>query len=160
MIDGPEAVRLMQERIGAGVQESKAPGPRRAFVRVSPEAFGEAVRHAILELGFSHLMAITATDAGSEFEALYHLTCTNTTALTLSVGVPKENAVLPDISEIMPNASIYEREAQEMTGIRFEGLKDNSLLLLPEGWPKEVHPLRKDKTFDELVKVKLDLEKG
>ncbi len=160
MIDGAETVKHMQERLGAEVMDARAPKPRRAFVRVSRGAFSEAVRHAVFDLGFSHLMAITAAEAGEEMEALYHMACMGATVLTLSVRVPKGDAVLPDISEVMPNAAIYEREAQEMTGIRFEGLKDDSNLVLPKGWPSGVRPLRKDQTYEGLVKVKLDLEKG
>jgi hypothetical protein len=84
--------KAMQERLGAEVMDARAPKPRRAFVRVSRGAFSEAVRHAVFDLGFSHLMAITAAEAGEEMEALYHMACMGATVLTLSVRVPKGDA--------------------------------------------------------------------
>ncbi len=158
-MDATEAVRLMCERLGEGVLDARAPRPRRAFVRVRRESFGEAIKHAVLELGFAHLMAITAADAGEELEALYHLVCMGATVLTISVRVPKGDAVLPDMSEVLQNAAIYEREVREMMGIGFDGLRDDAHLVLPRGWPSDVHPLRKDRTYDDLVKIKLELER-
>jgi membrane-bound hydrogenase subunit beta len=63
--------------------------------------------------------------------------------------------VVPDISDIVPSAAIYEREVYELVGIKFEGLQDSSHLLLPEGWPEGVFPLRKDQSYGMLNEIKL-----
>ncbi len=160
MIDGVEIVRTVQERMGSEIVETRVPKASRAFIRVKAGAADKAVRFAALELGLSHLITITAADVGMEFEVNYHMVSGGSAVLTLSVRVPKDAGAVPTVSDIMPNASLYEREAQEMTGVRFEGLQEGSLLLLPEGWPKEVHPLTKDQTFEGLKGVKLDLKKG
>lgn len=159
MIDGLDIVRAMQEHMGEEIVETRVPKASRAFVRVKAGASDKAVRFAVLELGLSHLLTITAADAGAEHEVNYHLVAGGSAVLTLSVRVPKDAGAVPTISDIMPNASLYEREAHEMTGIRFDGLNGDSPLLLPEGWPREVHPLSKDQTYEGLSGIKLDLKK-
>ena len=86
---------------------------------------------------------------------LYHLAYKNATELSLAVRVPKGEALVPTISDIMPNSAIYEREVHDLMGVRFDGLSDLSPLLLPDGWPKEVYPLRKEYTFNDLHEIKL-----
>lgn len=156
MADGAaEIAGKLKERLKDELIEVKAPKARRVFARVQPAAFRRAARLAIEELGFSHLSTITGIDLGGEIEVLYHLAKENSVELTMGTKIPKEKGSLMTISDIMPNAAFYERESHEMLGIKFEGLEDESHLLLPDGWPSGVYPLRKERTFSELHEVKL-----
>lgn len=62
---------------------------------------------------------------------------------TLRVSVPYHDATVPTICPIIPSATLYERELQEMFGIVVEATPDTSRLLLPDDWPAGVFPLRK-----------------
>lgn len=156
MVDGStEVAERLKERLKDELAEVKAPKARRVFARVHPTAFRRAVQMAIEELGFSHLSTITGIDLGSEIEVLYHLARGNSVELTMGTKVPKEGGSLMTISDIMPSAALYEREVHEMLGVKFEGLEDESHLLLPDGWPAAMYPLRKDRTFSELHEVRL-----
>jgi NADH:ubiquinone oxidoreductase subunit C len=148
-------VEKLMNRLGSDALEMRTPKVRRIFLRVRAGAFREAVRYAIQELGFKHLSTITSIDLGEEIELLYHLAYKNATELSLAVRVPKGEAQVPTISDIMPNSAIYEREVHDLMGVGFDGLSDLSPLLLPDGWPKEVHPLRKEYTFNDLHEIKL-----
>lgn len=150
-----EIVEKLQGHLKSDFLEVTLQRERRIFARVGAGSFREAVRYAILELGFGHLSTITGIDLGGEVELLYHLAYKNATALSLSVRVPKGEALLPTISDIMPNAAIYEREVHDLLGVRFEGLQDTSPLLLPDGWPEGVYPLRKEQTYGDLHEIKL-----
>jgi NADH:ubiquinone oxidoreductase subunit C len=150
-----ETVEKLQSHLKSDLLEVRTPRERRIFARVGVDSFKEAARYTILDLGFDHLSTITGIDLGGEVEVVYHLVLKGATALSLSVRAPKDNPAIPTISDIMPNAAIYEREVNDLVGIRFEGLEDSSPLILPEGWPGEVHPLRKEMTFEELHSIKL-----
>ena len=54
------------------------------------------------------------------------------------------------ICPIIPSATLYERELQEMFGIMVEGTPETERLLLPDDWPDGVYPLRK--AFKGLVR--------
>jgi NADH:ubiquinone oxidoreductase subunit C len=75
-------------------------------------------------------------------EALYHFV-NGAAVATLRVSVPYHDARLPTICPIIPSATLYERELQEMFGILVEGTPDPARLLLPDDWPDGVYPLRK-----------------
>ncbi len=62
---------------------------------------------------------------------------------TLRVSVAYHDATLPTICPIIPSATLYERELQEMFGITVQGTPETRRLLLPDDWPEHVYPLRK-----------------
>ncbi|MGA2573663.1 MAG: NADH-quinone oxidoreductase subunit C [Candidatus Methanomethylicaceae archaeon] len=150
-----EIVERLQSHLKSDVLEVRVPRARRIFLRVKTTSFKEAIRYAILELGFSHLSSITGIDLGGEIELIYHLAYRNATELSLIIRVPKGDALVPTISDLMPNSALYEREVHDLMGVRFDGLSDLSPLLLPDGWPKEIYPLRKEYTFSDLHEIKL-----
>lgn len=75
-------------------------------------------------------------------EALYHFVSGPVVA-TLRVSVPYHDARVPTVCTVIPSATLYERELQEMFGIVVEGTPDTGRLLLPDDWPAGVFPLRK-----------------
>ena len=111
----------------------------------------EAVKH-LAENGFEHVTTISGVDIGDGIEVVYHLTRRGRggTTLSLKVKTDMENPSLPTISGIIPGASIYEREAHDLFGIVFRGHPNPAPLLLPDGWPKDIHPLLKKWKAEEI----------
>jgi NADH:ubiquinone oxidoreductase subunit C len=75
-------------------------------------------------------------------EALYQFVGGDVVA-TLRVSVTYHDATLPTLCSIIPSATLYERELQEMFGFVVVGTPDTGRLLLPDDWPDNVYPLRK-----------------
>jgi Ni,Fe-hydrogenase III component G len=103
----------------------------------------------VKQLGY--LSAITGLDHGPEaeqLEALYHFS-TGAAIVTLRIKLPRKGAIVPTLSDIIPNAEVFERELSEMFGVHVAGLRAPDHLYLPDGWPEGVYPLRKD--FDPHV---------
>lgn len=99
---------------------------------------------------WGYLIALTGLDNGAEagdMEVLYHFGA-GAAVLTLRVTIPREQAVVPSISRIIPYASVLERELGEMFGIEISGTPDPSRLYLPDDWQEGVYPLRKDVKLD------------
>lgn len=97
------------------------------------------------EAWWGYLAAITGLDDGaaaSQFTVLYHFV-NGPATLTLRLAVPYDQAVVPSLCGIIPAASFYERELQEMLGITVSNTPNNDYLFLPDEWPKGVYPLRK-----------------
>jgi len=63
--------------------------------------------------------------------------------VTLLVSLDPGRPVLPSISAEVPAASWHEREARDLLGIVFAGHPDPRPLVVHDGWPKDLHPLRK-----------------
>jgi Ni,Fe-hydrogenase III large subunit/Ni,Fe-hydrogenase III component G len=77
---------------------------------------------------------VTAAAAGAALSDLF---------VTLVASVDPARPELPSISAQVPAASWHEREAQDLFGIVFAGHPDPRPLVVHDGWPKGLHPLRK-----------------
>ncbi len=132
--------------------EVERPEPNRLDVRLKTidDLIPIVAGLRVLRLGY--LTAITGLDPGLEnpdLEVLYHF-CVGEAVITLRLNIPRVNGCLPSLCEIIPSAEVFERELQEMFGIRIDGLRNPSRLYLPDDWPEDVFPLRKDHDPDKL----------
>lgn len=104
----------------------------------------------VTRLGY--LAAITGLDLGpeeGELEILYHF-CTAAAVITLRIRVPRQNASVPTLTEIIPSAEAFERELGEMFGVEVIGLRNKTRLYLPDDLPEDIFPMRKDVTDLEI----------
>ena len=147
-----EIVEKVKEAIGKNVLEIKIPRPRRIFILINKKVFTKAVRYLTKKMGFSHVSTITGTDVGKEIEVIYHLNRGGTIELSLKIRVAKDKPVLPTITNLIPGATLYEREVHDLLGVTFEGHPDLSPVILPEGWPPDAYPLRKEWTIGKVQK--------
>ena len=143
--------------------ELKIPRERRVFLQIKKDALRETIDHLVNVFKIRHLSTITGVDLVSEIGVIYHFSYENSLILSLSITVSKENPVASTITDLIPGAVLYEREVHDLLGVRFEGHPDLSPLILPEGWPEGVYPLRKDcklKELQELTSVEVRSERS
>jgi Ni,Fe-hydrogenase III component G len=135
--------------------EISRPNPKQLDVKVNSlqELIPMVVGLRVKRLG--HLSAIVCMDlsgqAGAEakeLEVIYYF-CPGDATIALRVRIPRAQAVLPSLCEVVPGAESFERELREMFGIEITGLVTPDRLYLPEDWPEGVYPMRKD--FDPKV---------
>ena len=92
--------------------------------------------------GYNYLNAITAVDYVDHLEAVYILYNTDKKSESvITVKLPTTDPELGTISNIYAGAAWYEREMQEMFGIKITGANQERLLL--EEWNGADYPLRK-----------------
>jgi NADH-quinone oxidoreductase subunit C len=142
----------MKHLIGKNVLESQVPRPRRIFIAINKKVFTKTIRYLTKKMGFSHVSTIVGADVGKEIEVIYHLDRGGTIVLSLKIRVMKDKPVLPTITDLIPGATLYEREIHDILGVIFEGHPDLSPIILPEGWPSDVYPLRKEWTTKKIQK--------
>lgn len=137
----------MQKALGTKVAEAASAGPRRIFVRVEPGDLFATVKYLRDRFNFTHLSTITGVDRTDAFELLYHLANENC-ILTVRTRISRTEPVIPSLTPVIPGAVLYEREIQDMFGIKVEGIPDSRPLLWSDDWPEGNYPLRKDWTFE------------
>jgi len=71
----------------------------------------------------------------------------------LRVLVPYEGGSVPTVCDLIPSATIYERELIELFGVTVTGTPTTEKLVLPDDWPDGVYPLRKSFTGFEAQQV-------
>ena len=172
-----ESFKLAEQILSPWAGVVLYPSPERMDVAI-PEKWLKAAVLALRESHWGYLSAITGLDhpgtvepvaeelrwqrlahegegeTGEEtregtLEVLYHF-CQGARILTLRVSVRYSFPVLPSICNILPAATLYERELIEMFGLRMVGTPNVDKLLLPDDWPDGVFPLRK--SFHGLTK--------
>ena len=75
--------------------------------------------------------------------------------LTLKMDIPRANPEVETITDVVPGALLYECENYEMFGVRFVGHPALGKVFLPEDWPDNVYPLRKEvKLIKKIKKVR------
>ncbi len=132
------------------ISEISVPRARRIFVYVDKEHFKDVIAYLQNE-SFSHLTAITGLETSDAIELLYHLN-KDGILLTVRVKLPLNLPIMPTITDTIPGASLYEREAHDFYGVKFEGHSDLKRLILPDEWPEGVHPLRTRQTIEDARK--------
>jgi len=148
-----EIIEKLQQFLKEDMLEASVPKDRRIFVSIKPEALKKIVGFLVNDLEFKHLSTITGSDLGEMLELIYHLAYKDSIELSLRITIPESNPVVQTITDTIPGAVLYEREVHDMLGVVFEGHPDLSPLVLPEGWPRNVYPLRKEEKFEELRKI-------
>lgn len=123
------------------------PAPRRIFVMLDRTNLVEGVRLLKETLGFTHLSTISGVDKGEFFEILYHL-ANEAVSLSVRILTPRTEPEVPSVCAVIPGAILYEREIQEMFGIVVKNIPDPRPLLLPDNWPEQQYPLRKDWKYE------------
>lgn len=147
------------------------PEEERLDVILTAEQLLVAVR-ALLDAGWGYLSAITGLDHpepvasadeekqwqrmtdGSDnvpgshaaleggIEILYHF-CEGAAIVTLRIVLPYSHAKISTVCDLIPSATLYERELMEMFGVDVAGTPNPEKLLLPDDWPDGVYPMRK-----------------
>ena len=150
-IFSPEVIerlkRLLHEKIAAKIELSSPP----TFLKIIAAASPRHVEIASILVGlFSHVhvSTITAYDKKDKFGLMYHLLLDYKIPCDLEVEIPRtENELkprVPSMTSILPATNIYEREVHDLMGIEFTGHPRLQRLILPDDWPKDQFPLRKD----------------
>jgi NADH:ubiquinone oxidoreductase subunit C len=104
-------------------------------IEIPVKKLQEVVCVLLDQFGLTHLTAITVQDRKDEedhFDVLYNFW--KGSGLTLLIKLEKDSAVLRSLTDLIPGADFYEREAAEMFGIRFTHREETPPLLLPEDW--------------------------
>lgn len=153
MVDPLANLDGLQKRLASWVTIERGPRPQDFTARLHR---GEDVTTAVAELcaaGMA-LATLVATDEESTperdlkvryvFEPASHsLRPLPDVFVTLLASVDPARPELPSIAVEVPAANWHEREAQDLFGIMFSGHPDPRTLVVHDGWPKGLYPLRK-----------------
>ena len=120
------------------------PRIRRISLSILQDNFFEVFDFLVKDLKFTHLCAITGLDEGPVLGFIYHLTTENGIVINLKITAPKEKPVIKTITPYFPCAEVYERELMDLLGAVIDTLAPGGRYPLPDNWPYDEFPLRKD----------------
>jgi len=147
-----ERLNQLEEKFGDAIERADLTGDNRLFVFVHPSALKSICKHLFRELDARYVISIGADDRPYSGQFLVahdfafdrdHLLC------SVLTHVPPEDPKVDSIASVVPAANWAEREIKDMVGIEMLGHPYPKRLVVPDGWPEGVYPLRKDFAWNE-----------
>ncbi|HBE88106.1 MAG TPA: proton-conducting membrane transporter [Elusimicrobia bacterium] len=135
--------KRLEDKFGGDISEFTIQRRRRLWLTVKPERLVDMMRFLYSEMEFNHLSTITGMDLGENLAAFYHTTDQHT-IITVRAKTPRATPVLPTVRDVFAGTESYERELEDLFGIKIEGLPPGRHYPLPDDFPPGQHPLRKD----------------
>jgi len=120
----------------------------KACVQVKADSNRDALAIMLETDKSAGIIALTGLDMGEKIGLMYHIR-TNDAIVTLRTEVPKENPKIQTITDLLPGAHFHEREAADLFGVTFVGHPNPARLVLPDDWPANLYPLRKDAKIED-----------
>jgi len=148
-----ERLNQLKEKLGQSLLRADLPSDRSLFVYVEPSALKEACRYVFYNLDARYIISIGLDDrpySGSFMVAHNFAFDKDGLLCSLLVRVSAENPKLDSITDVVAGANWAEREMYDLFGIEPVGHPYLKRLVLPDGWPDNIHPLRKDVPHDHV----------
>jgi Ni,Fe-hydrogenase III component G len=147
-----ERLNQFRDKFGDAIERADLTGENRLFIFVRPSALKSICQHVFSELGARYVISIGADDRPySGTFLIAHDFAFDRIDLLCSIlaHVPPENPNVDSISGVVPAANWAEREIMDMVGIKMQGHPYPKRLVVPDGWPDGVYPLRKDFAWNQ-----------
>jgi len=117
--------------------------PNKTSIVVTPGVHREAIKIVLDSFGRAGLSAITGLDLGEKIDLLYHVRVEDA-LITIRTSLPKQKLEIESITDIVPGANFHEREVADLLGVTFVNHPSPKKLILPDDWPENLFPLRKN----------------
>lgn len=96
------------------------------------------------KLGMVRAHNIIGTDEGDDLGFIYLISGSENVIIALKTKAPKSNPRISSLSWLYPSFVLFERELVDLFGAAVTGLPEGPHYPLPDGWPKDQWPLRKE----------------
>jgi len=143
---------FLREKFGENIREIQALQREKVFIRVDPGVHKEVLGVLLANDEYAGISAITGLDLGNSIELLYHVRSRGK-IITIRTTVPKDQPRIGTITDICTGADFHEREVADLLGVTFSGHPSPGRFLLPDTWPDDIIPLRKDAKVSDIVEV-------
>jgi len=154
-MDARARLNQLKEKFGAQIVRADFPNDRRLYVYVDPAALKAVCRYVFRDLDARYVISVGADDRpySGNFMVYHDFAFDKDKILSsIIVQLPADNPKVDSISDIVPGANWAEREIRDMFGIEPVGHPYPKRLILPDGWPDGLHPLRKDMDWNHVPK--------
>ena len=127
------------------------PADNRLYLYVTPGVVLDLCSYVFRDLDARYIVSIGIDDRpySGQFTVAHNFGFEREKVLcSILVNLPADEPVIDSISPQVPAANWAEREFRDLLGIEPLGCPSMKRLVLPDGWPEGVHPLRKDFSWD------------
>ncbi len=137
----------IREKFSGAILRVDVPEDSRLFLYVRPESLKDLCRYVFRDLDARYVVGIGMDDRphSGEFIVAHDFAFDRDGVLgSILVRLPGDAPRVDTVSDVIPAANWSEREFRDLVGIEPVGCPTPKRLVLPDGWPEGIHPLRKD----------------
>jgi Ni,Fe-hydrogenase III large subunit/Ni,Fe-hydrogenase III component G len=148
-----DRLNQLRDKFGPAIQRADLPADDRLFVYIAPGDVVSVCQYIFRDLDARYVISIGLDDrpfSGSYLVAHDFAFDTDHLLCSVLVYLPANAPKIDSISGVVPAANWAEREMRDLIGIEPIGHPYLKRLVLPDGWPDDVHPLRKDFAWNEV----------
>jgi len=149
-----EEAKAIGDKFGVAVEST----PGRTVLSVDRARVKEACVAVSSLPGYYHLSTIAGADLGDGIEITYFF-WRGRSFFVVRTSVPKTDPKLDSISGVLPGATLYEAEIQDLYGVIFTGSPyTGKRLLLPDKYPADAPPPFRTEADPEKVRKLMQLD--
>ncbi len=140
-------IHALKEKFPDKILSTREPVSMKVYVEIQREALRVMAEHLFRGLGarFNTIIGVDRRPTHQDFQTTHLFSLDEDQIFVLLQASLDPNQPEADsITPIIPGANWAEREAQDLLGIKFNGQVDPRRLVLPDDWPENLHPLRRD----------------
>ncbi len=143
-MDRTKVVTTIKDRFDGRIKRFYDKSAGRIYIDIDKKDLVDFARLIFKDMGARFNIA-TAADHPEEVEIMYHFNFDGIGLIvTVRIYAPKKKCKVESLLPVMKGAEWIEREIHELFGVEFKNHPDMKPLLLPDDWPKNKYPLRKD----------------
>lgn len=146
-MSAPSILHQIGRQFAAAIQRTDIPESGRLLLYVEPQALREICRYVFREMDARYVISIGLDDRPVSGKFLVaHDFAFDRAGVLLSILAYLSDTPprVESIADLVPAAGWAEREFRDLVGIEPVGHPYPKRLVLPDGWPDGVHPLRRD----------------
>ncbi len=160
-----EKLNQLKAKFGPAIRRADLASDRCLFVFVEAASLKTVCQYVFREMDARYVTSIGADDrpfSGTFLVAHNFAFDSDHVLCSILTDVPSGHPTVDSISAAVPPANWAEREMRDLVGIELVGHPYPKRLVLSDGWPEGIHPLRKDipwnfvpREYDEDLRVQV-----
>ncbi|MEM2576143.1 MAG: NADH-quinone oxidoreductase subunit C [Sulfolobales archaeon] len=154
--EGLDAVKILEKYLANRVAAIEKLDDGKVVIEVGKDDITDVVNVVVNELGgiYTIIIGNDARIIDNSIHNIYVFSLDSLkTYLLIRVRLDSEKPEVNSITPIVKGANWGEREVRDLLNINILNHPDPRRLILPDGWPKDINPLKKD--FSHTIRPKL-----
>ena len=141
---GGDVLKKIKDKFSKKILKVYEKSPRRAYIDLKPKDIPASASFIFKDLK-ARFATASGVDTRKHIEILYHFVFDRLDKIiSLRTRLDRKKPEIESLTSIIKGTEWIEREIHELFGVNFRNHPNLKRLLMPEDWPENKCPLRRD----------------
>lgn len=144
---GSKLIENLKAKFPNEILSAREPVKKKVYLSIRPAALRPLTEYLIRDLKarFNTIVGVDRRPTHKDFQTTHIFSLdTDKFFILLQSSLDQSQPEIDSVTSLIPGASWAEREFQDLLGIKARGTVDPRRFALPDDWPANLHPLRRD----------------